>query len=134
MLAKGSVTGIRWAARKEIENSMEASEQEKIGDLWLVVAKKERSPLNKSRYEGRARHWFEQAVGGVEGLTKVRLEKKMEGLASASRGSGGGNLLKKIDPARDSLGSPAWTTVGSVLVSPTARFSKIKVPYSPQFC
>ena len=95
-LRQSTDPSLRSAAEGELAGSESAAERMKLGDLWwdLADGKKE---SEKNRYHARAGYWYEQAVGGLTGLTKIRVEKRLEETAGTRpNGAGGGVIADKL--------------------------------------
>ena len=67
MLAKGSDANLSALAAKDIAGAGSGEEQVKLGDAWWNAGGKR-----------RAVHWYEQALPGLTGLAKDRVEKRVE--------------------------------------------------------
>src|SRR6185503_5861887 len=67
-------TGI---ARLELKPRKDGADQLELADRWWTAATKPMDAL-KPRFEKRAIHWYEAALPGLEGLSKVRVEKLVD--------------------------------------------------------
>ncbi len=77
-LAKGSDPRLQAIADKELAKPEDSPGQAAMGDAWFELADKERKPLLKERYQGRARSWFEKALSGAEGVARLRIERRLK--------------------------------------------------------
>ena len=66
MLAKGSDEELKTLAEKDIAGADSANKRVKLGDDWWRVSKE------------RARYWYKQALPGLTGLQRDRVEKRVE--------------------------------------------------------
>lgn len=126
-LARGTEGPYRTAATRDLGAPEAAAEQAAVGDLWWDLAEKE-TPANKPAARTRAMHWYDKALGGLEGLSKVRAEKRLTEAEVGLRGSI--DLLRLIDPSKDSVAT-TWKLENGVL-SPGMNFrSRLQIPYQP---
>ena len=70
MLAKGNDAELKALAAKDIAGTASADEQAKLGDAWWGVSTE------------RASYWYEQALPGLTGLEKDRVEKRVAGISN----------------------------------------------------
>ena len=126
MLAKGGEGPLAALARKDLEGAEEPAPQAALGDAWWDLAEKQKGEL-KARYADRAADWYGRAVGGLQGLDKVKLEKRLGGLPPSKAPV---NLLKRADPEQDA-NHGTWTPKGAGFVSDAAEFASLGFPYQP---
>ncbi len=134
-LQKGDDLTLKMLAGMEITPPTEAKGQYDLGERWYSIAQNhKKESLEKGRYAGRARTWFEQALPNSTGLLKAQIEKRlkeMEPATTTSTTKGGiVDLLKMIDPKRDAV-SGDWAGSRGVLVSPDSNQARLKIPYVP---
>jgi hypothetical protein len=129
LLAKGSAPALKEAAAKELAKPADAAAQAEAGDLWAASAEKETGPL-KTALQDRARDFYEKALPGLTGLSRARVEKKINGLIAAATPSGGGalNLLALVNPQKDTVAG-AWKSDGRALTSDAGACSRVMLPY-----
>ena len=77
MLAKGNRDDLAKLARQDLAAPNDAKQQIALADAWWNLGEAE-SPANKSAIQGRARHWYEQAVDKTSGLDKARIQKRLK--------------------------------------------------------
>jgi hypothetical protein len=77
-LAKGSDAALKAAAEKELAKPSGPPGQAAAGDAWWEAAEKARGQACEERWRGRARHWYETALPGLTGITKIKVEKRLE--------------------------------------------------------
>ncbi|HVE39025.1 MAG TPA: hypothetical protein VNM14_04000 [Planctomycetota bacterium] len=119
------------AARKEIAKPMTPEAQAELGEAWCALAKKEKDVFHRKRYEGRGRYWLESALAGSTGMAKTKIDKKLEEIDQANASGPIVDLLKLIDPKKDSVRG-AWQFIGPVLSGPVADAQcQIQIPYIP---
>src|SRR6185436_17336 len=94
------------------------------------MAQAEKISWKKLNLQARARYWYDQAQPSVTGLVKIRLDKRLAEMESASPG-GGLNLLALIDPKRDAVHGD-WTMENGILVVNQAPNTlSLQIPYQP---
>lgn len=69
MLAAGSDEELKSLAEKDVAGAASTKEQVKLGDAWWDVSKE------------RATYWYKQALPGLAGLEKDRVEKRVAAIA-----------------------------------------------------
>lgn len=127
VLAKGPDGPYRTIATRELAMPEGAVEQVSLGDFWWDLADKETGAA-RAAARSRSLSWYGRALPGLEGLVRVRTEKRLTDAEVAQ--SGFIDLLKLIDPAKDSVAT-TWTLSNGVL-SPGMNFrSRLQVPYQP---
>jgi WD40 repeat protein len=126
-LAKSDVEQIRVAAKTELSKPSDAARKAEAGDLWWEVAEKSADRLFAAACRRRAGQWFGQAVEGLEGVDRVRVQGRLKELSEESSI----DLLKLIDPARDTV-QGEWALKDGVL-EPTKKAypARLQIPYSP---
>jgi hypothetical protein len=82
MLAKGSDETLRTLAQKDLAGPETMPEQAALGDAWWARAEKE-TGVSRQRIRERAAHWYSRAVKETTGLTRVRMERRLEELGRA---------------------------------------------------
>jgi WD40 repeat protein/serine/threonine protein kinase len=76
-LVKGGDEDLRAAARADLDRPARAEEQVRAGDAWWKLAESH-PDLGKPALLRRAGYWYEQALDGVAGLTRDRLEERIK--------------------------------------------------------
>ncbi len=76
-LAKGADPALKSLASKDLSKPTESSAQASVGDGWWDRAEKESGPT-RAILRQRAAFWYEQAIPKLTGLSKVKLEKRLE--------------------------------------------------------
>jgi len=126
-LARGTEGPYRTAATRDLGGPAAAAEQAGVGDLWWDLADKEPA-ATKPAARARAMHWYDKALAGLDGLAKVRAEKRLAEAEVALHGSI--DLLRLIDPSKDSVAT-TWKLENGIL-SPGMNFrSRLQIPYQP---
>jgi hypothetical protein len=125
-LVKGSDAALKGLAEKELA---QPQDQTAIADGWWEMSEKEKSPLRKSQMQLHARDYYETALPGLSTLARLKVEKRLESLAS-SGGGGVVDLLHLIDIGKDTVAG-TWTLKGDALVSDGTEGSRIECPYEP---
>ncbi len=125
LLARCSHAGLKEAAAADLADPKEAAARVAVGDRWYALAGKETGDF-KAAIRERALECYERALPGLEGLEKVRVEKRIGSLTKGS--SRGLNLLAMADPARHAV-SGAWKAEGRALVSDAGLTTRLMFPY-----
>jgi hypothetical protein len=86
MLALGANEDLKKLARKDLEGPAAAAEQVKLGDGWWERAEASEG-LAKKQFQLRAAYWYRQAVPGLTGLVRDKVERRVNevGLDCPSR-------------------------------------------------
>jgi len=82
MLAKGSDAALAKIAEKELAAPADPNAQVALADGWHEFAEKEKDSA-KLAARRRAKSWYEQAQPSLEGLAKVKVEKRLKELSEA---------------------------------------------------
>jgi hypothetical protein len=93
-LVKGSDEELKDAAAKDLMNPKDATKQVTVGDSWWDLAKKEQG-LAQRNVQDRAVYWYKKALPKLSGLTKARVEKRLEELLIARLAPAERRLLGK---------------------------------------
>lgn len=83
LLLKGAPSDLVTLAGKDGANPTEPPDQAKLGDLWWDLAEKKSGP-SRENLRKRAAFWYEKAAGGVTGLTKAKVIKRLQEAAPNS--------------------------------------------------
>lgn len=136
-IAKGSDAAFKALALKDLSAPGEAAETMALGDAWWDRAEKE-SGLARSNLRQRAAHWYEQASAKVSGLSKLKVEKRLEelekkgegGTPTPPSGKGGAvDVLALIDLKKDAIRG-GWTRTAQGIVSPSNDIAYVQLPYA----
>jgi hypothetical protein len=84
LLAKGGVAAIKSAADADLAKPSTATEQANVGDAWYALAKGDKT---LEGFLGRAHYWYDLSLPTVTGLTKTRVEKRLEETSSFASSS-----------------------------------------------
>ena len=126
-LARGTEGPYRSIALRELGSPEGAADQSGLGDFWWDHAEKDTGPA-KASARARAAYWYDRALAGLEGLARVRAEKRLSEVEIAQ--TGGIDLLRLIDPEKDSVVTK-WRKENGVLYSGMNFRSRLMVPYQP---
>ncbi len=77
MLVLGSDDELKQVATKDIEGGKDAKEQVAIGDGWWDLSETKKG-REAERLKERAIHWYKQAMPGLTGLAKDKVEKRLQ--------------------------------------------------------
>jgi hypothetical protein len=78
-LVKASEESYRSAAAKDLASPADPTAQLAVGDSWWDLAEKE-SASARENLRARAQYWYEKAEAKLAGLSKVRVEKRVQEL------------------------------------------------------
>jgi hypothetical protein len=76
MLALGDDPASKDLAVRELKGMTDAVAQAKLGDAWWDLGEK-KNGLAKKNIQGHAASWYQQALPGLTGLVKDRVEKRL---------------------------------------------------------
>lgn len=127
LLARVADPAIKEAAARDLAKPQEPAAQADAGEAWGSLAEKSKIPIDKRRYQSRARHWYETALPELTGILRTKVEKKLDTLARAGSPEGV-DLLKLIDPTKDAVNG-IWAFEGSALTLPALGGARLQVPY-----
>ena len=85
LLAKGSDEALKSIALKEMAHPSAPADVVALGDAWFDYSEKQQA-LAKLRSQGRARTFYENVIADLNGLVKVKIEKRLQGLAATPGG------------------------------------------------
>jgi hypothetical protein len=77
MLALGNDDSLKKLAEKELAESVESEEKLRLGDDWWDLSLKEQG-LKRDNALIRAQYWYQKALPNLSGLTKARVEKRLQ--------------------------------------------------------
>lgn len=112
MLALGSDETLSALSKQELQGANSADEQAKLGDGWWNLAQKEMGGA-KSRLEGRAAYWYRQALPGLTGLAKDRIQNRVGSITQPAE-HGEGTVRESIEAglnwlAKQQARDGSWT-------------------------
>ncbi|HLX61790.1 MAG TPA: hypothetical protein VKX17_10955 [Planctomycetota bacterium] len=118
----------------------DAEQQVLLGDEWFERMGKE-AGLMKERVQERAKYWYEAALPNLAGLGKLKVEGQLKKMApSPATGTASApvktnaktvDLLKLVDPAKDSVAGQWKMQDGALLCTSLDRTQRIELPYKP---
>jgi hypothetical protein len=101
LLAKGSDAALAALAKKELDGPGELA----LADAWREAGEK-KSGAAKSRFLGRALHWYEKALPGLAGIERIKAEGHVDTLYKTVGGdSARKGLVFWVEPGQ-SAGDP----------------------------
>lgn len=77
LLARGGDPAIAKVAQMEIDHPTNAQEQMQVADAWFDVGKSAKSKEDKTGCMARSMTWYQGVVGGLEGISKDRVAKRI---------------------------------------------------------
>jgi hypothetical protein len=78
MLALGDDEKLKAIAVQELKEPATPDEQLQVGHGWWNLAEESQKARTKQILLQRAAHWYERAIPGLTGLSRVRIEKRLE--------------------------------------------------------
>ena len=76
-LAKANQPDLAEAARLDMQGPQNATDQQKLGDLWWQLSEKA-SGEERQALQARAVYWYEQALPNLSGLSKTSVQRRIE--------------------------------------------------------
>jgi len=103
LLVLGSDAKLKALAEKDLAAPTEAAQQVELADGWYDLAAGQ-DVAAKVQFQLRAYHWYEQALSGLSGLSKTKVEKRLAELEKVAEGLGGAKsnwfvIFRSADPA-----------------------------------
>jgi hypothetical protein len=118
LLAKGSDEELKHLAEQDLAPSEDPKEQAKLADAWAKLAEAEKGNA-RAQLLTRAYFWYQQALPGLSGLSKNRVEKRVAALIEELPPElRGGDVLGEVRRFSNPFG-PLYT----VALSPDARLA-----------
>lgn len=77
MLALGDDAELKKLATRDIEGAKDAKEQAALGDAWWDLSET-KAGREAERMKERSYHWYKQAMPGLTGLAKDKVEKRLQ--------------------------------------------------------
>lgn len=130
MLRKGGDGNLGRIIETELAGPSSPELRMDLGDAWLKVAEADGRDLAKANLKLRARYWYEQALGGLTGFPRTRVQKLLEDLCNEEKAKWSTDLLPFVDPKKDSVAGD-WKRDGSGLFSPATKFARLQLPFIP---
>ncbi len=78
LLAQGSDPALKAVAQQELADEGNPEERLRLAEAWDALAKADESHADV--YQRRARHWYAHVLGGLRGINKIKVEKKLDEL------------------------------------------------------
>lgn len=123
LLAKGNDKALADLAKLELAQSADSAEQIKVADSWWDTGKRAARLHAKSIYE--------TILPSLNGISRVRIEKRLQELEAKPGGESWTNLLKLIDPDKNAVRGK-WTKSSEGLQCTTPAFGALAaVPFEP---
>lgn len=130
LLSKGGDPILKALAQKELAQPTNTDAQVSLGDGWWDYAGKAKADSREAIRE-RAASWYSRALSGSTGIDKLRIQKRLEEVeAAAVKTTGVVDLLRLIDPAKDSVHG-TWSLDGSDLACEPGDATRLQIPYVP---
>lgn len=129
-LAKSGNPAVQSVARKDLGKPSEAPDQAALGDAWWELADRELGEARR-RFVSRAAFWYAQARERLTGPVRERIERRIEAAASLESGRETIDLLKLVDPKKDTVAGE-WVLDGGTLVCrKEVEAARLQIPYIP---
>ncbi|MBI3855394.1 MAG: hypothetical protein HY293_06860 [Planctomycetes bacterium] len=128
-LARGSDLAYKTAADKDLSQPSEPVEQVAVGDAWWDLGEKAEGAA-KGRLRSRAGLWYLKSRDQVAGITRTKIDKRLDaaGLLPPVRPSI--DLLRLIDVQQDTVHG-RWEMQDGKLISPKVQMARVQIPYTP---
>lgn len=113
-LAKCSVPSIAEVSRLDAANSSDPEARLKVGEMWAVLAAKERAGILKRAYEARSRYWKESAFRVAVGLARTNISRKISAgfvVVKAYYGIGVGKGADVTRLVAEAVDRDPWTPI-----------------------
>jgi hypothetical protein len=131
-LLRGGDVALRDLAKRTLAGAEEPAAQFELGSRWWDTAGKlERA--DQSRVQAYAAQWYRKSLPGLAGLSLATAKQRVEQVDAVrpQRVPRVINLLKYVDPKRDSV-QGTWILDGGVLASARSYSSmRLQIPYQP---
>lgn len=111
-LAKGSDAPLAAAAKKDLAGPAGATAQAEAGDAWWDLASSVAKESEKASLRARALHWYKEAVPSLSGLTKAKVERRIE-----EAGGTVGDWVLVFDGKKSYVGVPNFVYDGTVPIT-----------------
>src|SRR5262249_16754416 len=85
LLARGKDQKLKELAQKDLARPKATKAKVTLGNAWWELAEKEKPPA-QHRLQERAAFWYEKALPDLTGLSRTRLEKRLETVAPRPQG------------------------------------------------
>jgi len=130
MLRIGSDGELRKIAETETALPTNGELRVDLADAWYKLAEREGSVVAKANLKEHSRYWYQQALPGLSGFSKTRVQKLLEDLSEEEKARWSVNLLKLIDLKKDSVAGE-WKIEADALLTPATSFVRLQIPYIP---
>lgn len=131
LIAKGIEGPLKEAGKAELGGLATPEGALEKGESWLLTAGKE-SGLYKRRAIARCRFWLQNSLSSAAGITRVRMDRRLDDLDQLEFGASVINVAKLFTPKHSVEG--AWKNEQSGILSPLHAGGvphKAAVPYLP---
>lgn len=98
MLVLGSDAALKSLAQKDQAKPAEPDKQLDLADGWWDVAQKQTGVM-QSTVQKHAAEWYEKALPGLTGLSKVKVEKRLQSMGAKDPGGAWTVLFRSSDPS-----------------------------------
>jgi hypothetical protein len=113
MLAQGSDAKLKELAEKDGLTPTKPDDQKEVGDAWFDYAAAQESPMIKTQAQLRAAYWYGQALPGLTGLTRTKVEKRLTDLDKvADKTRSYGEAIKEVREAVKEGRTKKTATIG----------------------
>ena len=130
-LVKGSDPALKAVAEKELALPIQVADRIALADGWWDLGAKESNALRKNQILLHAGPIYEAVLPEVNGLVRIKVDKRLEAYYQSLPSGPAIDLLKLIDPKRDQVEGD-WKFEKDVLVVPAGRKTAgLQIPYSP---
>lgn len=136
-LSNSSDEKLKAVAAEELSKPADALAISAMADAWWDIGAKESEP-RKGAILRHAGEWYREALPELSGLSKAKVEKRLNEIPTAKTAAGSGivragrkiNLLTLVDPARDTVNG-SWRMQEKKLVCESGFLTRLQFPYKP---
>jgi hypothetical protein len=128
-LVRGNEAALKAAAEKDLSKPSDPGDQIAVGDLWWDLGEKE-GGAGKGRLISRAGYWYLKARNQTSGLTRTRMDKRLDAAGMLPPARPAVDLLKLIDLQQDTV-QGRWQFQNGKLISPAVFMARVQIPYTP---
>jgi len=128
-LAQGADAALKAAAEKDLSNPIEQSDQIAVGDVWWDLSEKATAAI-QARLRSRACYWYLKPREQTSGITRTKIDKRLDAAGLLPPIRPAIDLLKLIDLQRDIV-QGRWQFIDGKLVSPAVFMARVEIPYAP---
>jgi len=128
-LARCSDLPFKTAAQKDLSQPSESAEQVAAGDAWWELGEKVAGAA-QGRLRSRAGLWYLKSRDQVAGITRTKVDKRLDAAGMLPPVRPSVDLLRLIDLQLDTVHG-LWEFKEGKLISPRVQMARLQIPYTP---